>query len=469
MTFAFAERELVLKTTYKSLGKMEPDIVFLAVSPDNRHLAYVVQRAGKLFVVADGVQHKAYDWISEDTPVFSPDGRRMAYVAMAQAEDKGPFPVVDGVELKQFFAAGMYLRFSQDGRRLAYAAAHRAEEGQCVVVDEVAGKEYDGIGKDSLRFSPDGRRFAYGSRRGNKWCMVIDCQEQKAYDGLGTSLIFSPDSQRWAYVGEQHRGLWRMRRKMDCVVVDGVESGYYDGTALGSPIFSPDSKRVAYGASRHNAMFAVVDGKEEQAYERLEFLTFSPDSRKLAYVAWGPVAGHEGLRRDHAFRAVVNGVEGKPYLDISLSGIRFSPDSERTAYVMQNFEGWWAVIDGVEQGPYQGIGEGCPLFSPDSRHCAYTAWRERTGKRVVVVDGTPSQDYDAVGGLAFSPGSRRLAYAAKRGATWCIVVDHDQTADVYDAMLDGSALVWDSEDVLHTVAIRDGEFVAVEVQPIGER
>jgi len=408
----------VLRTTHNSLGKMVPGIVFVVVSPDNRHVAQVVERAGKLFVVMDGMQQKEYDWIAQATPLFSPDSRRMAYVAMVHGQDTGPHPVVDGVELKQYFAAGLYLRFSPDGRHLAYAAAHRPVGAQFVVVDDVAGKEYHAIGAESLCFSPDGRRFAYGARRGDKWCMVIDGQEEKEYDGLGTSMVFSPDSRRWAYVAKRGHG----RDSMECVVVDGVEGDDYDGTIQGTPIFSPDSRRVAHGARRGDKMFAVVDGNEEKSYQSIECLTFSPDSLQVAYVASGPVSGFLGLRRHGAFRTVVNGVEGKRRVDISLSGLRFSPDSRRTAYVMQNFDGWWAVVDGVEQGPYDGIGNGTPIFSCDSRHYAYRAGQ--ADKAVVVVDGVQTQEYDDILALTFGPDSQRLAYAgraaATSGASWSI-------------------------------------------------
>jgi hypothetical protein len=190
-------RKLVLRVTHNSLGALDPDTVFIAVSPDNRHVAYVVGRAGKLFVVCDGAKQREYDWIAQETP------------------------------------------------------------------------------------------------------------------------LFSPDSRRWAYVAKTQIGNVRTRQAMDYVVVDGVESEYYDGTNEGTPIFSPDSQRVAYGASLHNAVFALLDGKKESGYKAIESLTFSPDSSQLAYVALAPVSGFMGLRRNHAFRTVVNGVEGKPYFDIA--------------------------------------------------------------------------------------------------------------------------------------------------------
>jgi hypothetical protein len=448
----------MLRTQHQSLGRIEEGIVFLAVSPDNRHVAHVIERAEKFFVVRDGVREKDYDWIAKKTPLFSPDSRRMAYVAMIRDQDPGPYPVVDGVELRRYSSAGMYLRFSPDSRRLAYAAAQAPDGRQFVVVDEVAGPEYDGIGQDSLRFSPDSRRLAYGARRGNAWCMVIDGQEQPEYDGLATPLVFSPDSRRWAYVARRGHG----PGTKDHVVVDGVEGQSYDGTTAGTPLFSPDSRRLAFGAARGDKMFAVVDGEEGPAYQGVECLTFSPDSARVAYVAHRPAGGFLGLRRHGAFRAVIDGFEGKKYIDISLAGIRFSPDSRRTAYVMQNFDGWWAVIDGVEHGPYEGIAEGTPFFSDDGRHWAFGAGR---GNGVVVVrDGVESPEYTHTAGMAFSPDSRRLAYAAQRGVAWHIIADGEETGEVYDGFLAGSRVVWDGEDKLHALAFRGEEFLGVEVE-----
>src|SRR5262249_40022022 len=146
----------------------------------------------------------------------------------------------------------------------------------------------------------------------------------------------------------------------------------------------------------------------------------------------------------------------------SLEGIRFSPDSRRTAYVMQNLDGWWAVIDGVEHGPYEGIGEGTPLFSPDSRRCAYRA--ARAGGTVVVVDGVQSQEFDNIMGTTFSPDGRRFAYAGERGDRWRIIVDREEAEEEYDGFLVGCELVWDGNEMFHTLAIRDGEFLGVDVE-----
>ncbi|MDW8030185.1 MAG: hypothetical protein RMK94_17540, partial [Armatimonadota bacterium] len=59
-----------------------------------------------------------------------------------------------------------------------------------VVVDGVEGNDYEVIG--SLIFCPDSKRFAYGAERGGKWFVVVDGVEGKGYDGFlrGSKLVF---------------------------------------------------------------------------------------------------------------------------------------------------------------------------------------------------------------------------------------------------------------------------------------
>jgi hypothetical protein len=95
--------------------------------------------------------------------------------------------------------------------------------------------------KDSIAFSPDSQRIVYGAKIGEKWKIVANGAEGKAYDDIKeNSIAFSPDSQRLAYgakIGEK----W-------AVVVDGLEERRCN--KIEGPItFSPDSKSVNYKAT----------------------------------------------------------------------------------------------------------------------------------------------------------------------------------------------------------------------------
>ena len=191
----------------------------------------------------------------------SPDGKRVAYVAVSRGFFTGNkwFVVVDGKEEKQYDNIGPPI-FSPDSKRVGYGA----KEGNkwFVVIDGKEEKQYDNIAKGTPIFSPGSKRVTYAAKEGNKWFVVVDAKEEKPYDGIWAgSLTFSPDSKRVAY--------WARVGNKLFVVIDGKEEKPYDAIGDG-PIFSPDSKRVAYGAKEANKKwFLVVDGNEGKQYDSL--------------------------------------------------------------------------------------------------------------------------------------------------------------------------------------------------------
>lgn len=173
---AFAPK---LKITEKSLGKMMDGLVeySLTISPDSRHVAYVLKQEEKERIVFDGVQGKQYDEV-------------------------------------------MGMAFSEDSKRSAYIA--RRAEKWLVIVDGVEGKEYDGV--NDLVFSPDSKRFAFAAERDEKCFIVLDGVEGKEYDGV-RSPVFSSDSRNFAYVGMHKASKSEIK---SFAVIDGVKGKEYD-------------------------------------------------------------------------------------------------------------------------------------------------------------------------------------------------------------------------------------------------
>jgi roadblock/LC7 domain-containing protein len=213
----------------------------------------------------------------------------------------------------------MNVLYSPDGKSMAYGA--QIKDMWTVVVNGKQGKSYDAIG--GLIFSPDSAQVAYATKTDDKWAAVAGAKEGKAYDGINR-LHISPDGRRLAYSADAG--------EKQVLVVDGVEGKPYaaiveassveqahsckgdicwDAFYIAKPfLFSADSKRAAYvakvGEKRFNVSekwSAVVDGKEEQAYDGIGGLIFSPDSRHTAYVA-----GAEAKQF-----VVVDSKEGKQY------------------------------------------------------------------------------------------------------------------------------------------------------------
>ncbi len=138
----------------------------VAFSSDGTRLAYKASRSSGSFVVVDGHEGPAYDRLG--LLVFAPDSR-LAYAARRGEES---FTVTEGVEVQPhtgYRQVGDPV-FSPDGRHVAYWANDGSAER--VLLDGAAGKTYDEIGR--LAFGPNGRHLAYEARLGSKWRLVVD-------------------------------------------------------------------------------------------------------------------------------------------------------------------------------------------------------------------------------------------------------------------------------------------------------
>jgi hypothetical protein len=142
-------------------------------------------------------------------------------------------------------------------------------------------------------------------------------------DAKRGALVFSPDGLHFAYETLRGEGSGGER----CVVWDGWDGPRYEG--LSSLTFSPDSKRLAYHAYHNRHWLTVVDGTPDPDYKGTTAVVFSPDSKHIAYGAWveprydfvldGHVLGsYDGL----------GGYDAMSRKDI----VAFSPDSRHVVY-----------------------------------------------------------------------------------------------------------------------------------------
>lgn len=394
---SFVVTDGVESRAYESGRILTPPIF----SPDGRRTTFVAWRDGKCFVVVDGVEGKPYDNVIRGV-AFSSDGSRVAYSAV---EGEDSFAVVDGLEERRYRTGRDYglitpPLFSPDGRRIAYRAFSR--EGQAtyeyVVVDEVEVDRQSaefGLSGGALAFSPDSRRVAFTSRQGDVWRVIVDAVPGKGYCQVGVP-VFSPDSQHVAYAATPD-----YRRHV--VVVDGKEGNAYDGIASdmqwmlgdpGSPMFSPDSAHVAYIGFRRmrtrDMACLVVDGEEGPGYEARAYASWI-GRREYALVRGDDPSDHRGWVSDVITR-----------LDRTTVVSPFSPNSRRVGYVAAAPSKWFAVIDGVEEKHYHYVVSGDALFAPDSEHVLYVAAHGK-GKWSLVLDGDEGEAHtgDLVTGVVF--------------------------------------------------------------------
>ncbi len=275
----------------------------IALSPDGKKIAYALRRPGRRAVpVVDGKAGREYGGLSFF--VFSPDNSQVAYAASVNPEQI--WFVVRGGSTDPEFAATSVPVFSPDGSKLGYVAARNRAGKQFIVVNgKRATPEYDTV-MSAFVFSPDGGKLAYGITDRGKSYLVV---------------------------GEERSAPWAV---------------------AGNPVFNADGSKVAYAASADGSRFFVVVNARrgpEYAGDPPSDICFSPDGRKLAYVAVQNGGG--GAGETHVVVLDV-GTERGPVvqydygpLNVQVSSVQpltqatvsaaawspvFSPDSARLAY-----------------------------------------------------------------------------------------------------------------------------------------
>jgi Tol biopolymer transport system component len=303
--------------------------------------------------------------------------------------------VIDGVAQQPFDSVGLPI-FSPDGKHLAYTAMQQGK--QWLVLDATA-KPWP---HDDPRFTPDGKALTYATIKNGKVVLMVDAKQSGAEHSGVSPAIFSADGRRMMFeatiidftaaktpmVIPQNQGVWNPINVpagtvvKSFMVVDGKPGAAYDLLTENvdlemavTPIFSPDGKHLAYAArkldaKKNNRWLVVEDEQEGPAFDAVFGLAFSPDGNHLAYVA----------KRDGKWVAIEDGKAGQP------------------------FDSATSITDGemlVSQ----------ITFSPDSRHTAYTSVND--GKWSVVADGRPSGGFDFVGPVTFDAGGTLECLAVK--------------------------------------------------------
>jgi roadblock/LC7 domain-containing protein len=243
------------------------DQTTLQFSPDGKHLAYTVVSEKKYVPVVDGSELSKP--LEAMFLVFSPADDHIAYMGRTGNDC---FVTLDGKPGPNFEAFDGPPVFSHDGRHLAYVA--KRQKQAIVMLDGVGQEPFDEAAGESLTFSPDSAHLAYAAAKGKERFVVLDGKHLAPLDHIARpGIVFSPDGKRLAYSG--------VRGQQFVVVCDGVEGPRYERIVDMS--FSSDSRHFVYRATANQQPLVVIDGKPSPPYDTLTPFTFSPGGSHCVY------------------------------------------------------------------------------------------------------------------------------------------------------------------------------------------
>ena len=235
-------------------------------SPDGRRVAFASIRDGnwEIYAVnADGsgltrlTNNDALDW----QPVWSPDGRRVAFVSEQDGNEEIYAARADGSELTRLTnneADDWQPVWSPDGRRIAFVSDRDGnDEIYAMNADgsEMTRLTHNPTGDWDPAWSPDGRRIAFASDRdeGERW--FPPNSEIYAMNADGTDItrltdnnrvargpVWSPDGRRIAFSSSPGHA----HASIHITNADGSTLRTF-GIARGySPVWSPDGRRIVF-------------------------------------------------------------------------------------------------------------------------------------------------------------------------------------------------------------------------------
>jgi WD40 repeat protein len=228
------------------------------------------------------------------TILFSPDGERLAGVAVAGHHGEPTVEVWDAATGKRLFTrswptkSALSMHFTTDGTLLVASSPLPSDKPDEVQLrDAATGKRLrtlKGADAGPVAFSPDGKFVtATGGRPATLGIWDVSTgQRIRALEGnADAGLTFSPDGKLLA--GIDDKGCVRVWNAATGKVVQTLK-----GMSAGGLAFSPDSKRVAAGASILGIVrvWEVASGREllemRNAHVKgVVSVAFSPDGKRL--------------------------------------------------------------------------------------------------------------------------------------------------------------------------------------------
>jgi TolB protein len=253
----------------------------------------------------DGVRQVGFINMESYSPRFSPDGRKIIFVAKTELSD---FLYMVNLDDSATFKSPVFIDggsdpvFSPDGNYLMYRS-EKGEDNAIYITDLNSSESYsvsDGSLSMYAKFSPDGSRVLYSSSMNENFDLVVldlndttDAAQKTVISTKDAELqgIFSPDGSTIAFSSFDinYKGTLKICDPggKNCRAVTSGGSAY-------NPKFSPDGKHLAfvwdktgnfelYVCDADGSNIKKLTSKKENTIE----YDWSADSKKIVYESRG--------------------------------------------------------------------------------------------------------------------------------------------------------------------------------------
>jgi eukaryotic-like serine/threonine-protein kinase len=369
-------------------------------------------------------------------PTWSPDGKRLAFILMKQAEPESLVTsavdgsdihvVLKGDDLYAFLAGPSW---SPDGSLLALQRGRGGINRDIWIVPAQGGdptrltKDDPGVVSDSPVFEPNGRGVIHRSTRGgasNLWWQPLGGKPPVQLT-TGPGPDSSPSVARNGTIAFLN-SRWRNTLILVSLANGASTTLLTDSSRLWGPVFSPDGKEIAYSRDEPNGLWhlwiipasgggarQLTSGNVPEIYPR-----FTPDGNAVFFNTWGAEPLSLG-------RVPSNGGPQRPALSPSSGSDAYgdvSPDGQSVAFVRTENKIshiYIASADGSGQArPLGNITGTVPRWSPDGQWISFSPNRTVSGGVFIVhPDGSGLRRISENGGWAvWWPDGDQLGFQA---------------------------------------------------------
>ncbi len=421
--------------------KIEQGEFGMSLSRDGKKLVYPKRKDGKTNLVVrdltsgEETQITDYETGLARLPVFSPDGKKVAYSVWPDRGDQKLHIVsLDTGEDRALDGDGYPKDWSRDGR---FILLGRLRENKVLSVDGGGVRKLDlpPLSPSSTRFSPDGK-YVSCSRQGNVHLYPVD----------GGNPI---------------------------QITDG-------STRSGQPIWSPDGKMLfflsdqAFGSERDLCGVPIVDGKAAGGVQIIEPDFGGGNVKLISLSQTGRLLFRRSHTENHVYVTPIEPQTGQPTGEpVKLASgyvSMWSPDGKRIAYIAERVLHVMSADGSNDQEiikvhPFIGT----HTWAPDNNHI-YVAEVPETGAGIYPISVSTKErqpvflDPDIHGHVTCSPDGKRLAFLK-------VVAASSKNSQVFAVDVDGRNLRQltfdDAASVYYPAWSPDGKQIAFESGPRG--